>query len=487
MRLDEYSWSRNPRGLHCISIFQSPLEISRYTSTRMGWAKLLSVDTGFVDDAARLLASGITPLVRLYLGRYGAGPFTRPMQEIISAFVSVGVKWFEFYNEPNLGVEWPEGFDPTWEDQANVIRPLMDNWLLFAEYVISVGGYPGFIALAESIEPRYATTRWMDAFLNYLAAAHPQRFINILQNGGYVCTHPYLLNHFHQTFPGGPLYSARPPEAQRSQEPGWHFEYPYDPISQRDDPGRTVFGGTALTPYGDPNGLIAVGRLFNERCATLFGTQAVPVVGTEGGIWPFRGQVFRQDNRFPPYTETSQAEATVAMFEWIARVAPPWFFGVCLWKEDDYFNADYIAPAVPLLERIPTIIKPVPAIDVMGSGIPAPAPTPFNGPGPIHGEADYHMLLLAGGLTADWVFDTAQAYYNIFRPIITTLPELIGFIPNAQSLAVTLIVPADQVEVLRAILLEAFPFVWLDILIADDRERIRTILNQRVQIGLRFG
>lgn len=490
MRLDEYEWSRNPRGLHCQSIFQSPLPIERYTRPRMGWAKLLAVDFGFVDDIPGLLANNITPIVRLYVGRYGAGPFNRHLQQIVLEFARAGVKWFEFYNEPNIDAEWPMGFDPSWEDSENVIRPMMDNWMNFAEYVASIGCYPGFPALAESTSPRYAAVRWMDAFLNYIASAHYNRFRALLNGGMYVCTHPLVVNHFYQEIPGrGPL-SARPPEAQEGTGPGWHWEYPYDPICQASDPGRTIYGGTRLTPYGDPNGLEAMGRMFNERAATMFGTQAVPVVGTEGGIWPFTEEPFyQQDNRYPPYNVESQAQATVSMYEWLARQSPPWYFGVCMWKEDEYYSHDWVAPAILELERVPPIYKEIPPLEVMaGPVVPTPTPTvEVYGPGPIHGTPDVHMIALAGGLTADWFMETARAYYGQFRPVVTTQLDLIQYIPSSTSLAVTLIAPPDQADTVRDSLRALYPNVWVDVIRADSLNNVRETFDSRAQRGLRFG
>lgn len=487
MRLDEYQWSRNPRGLHVYSVFQTPMEYDRYRLPQMGWAKLLAATTDYVDDAQRLMDMGITPIVRLYLGRFGAQPFNRDLRAITDAFVRVGVKWFEFYNEPNLGVEWPEGFDPDWRDTENVIRPLMDNWLLWAEYMVSVGCYPGFIPLAESDTLKYSSVLWMEAFLTYLANNHFERFVSVLNNGLYVATHPYILNHFYQEVPGGGPLSARPPQDQRADEGGWHFEYPYDPICQANDPGRTVYGGTALTPYGDPVGLTAMGRMFNERAAALFGSQAVPVVGTEGGIYAFRGGTFQQDNRYPPYDENSHAHATVAMFEWIAQVAQPWFFGVTLWKEDDYYLPSR-APVLDLLERTPPILKSVPAYEVMGPGLPATPATPIiPGPGPIHGEADFHIILLAPGLDSSWFFETAQAYWNMFRPMVTTMPELIDLIPSTRSLAVTVIAPAELADTMRTAITGRYPNIWFDLIITDRFERVTEVFNARVRSGLRFG
>lgn len=482
MRLSDFVWSRNPRGLHVASIYQSPLEISRYSQIHAGWAKLLAAGYEYVDDAVNLLNLGITPVVRLYLGRYGAGPFDMHLRAITDAFISVGVKWFEFYNEPNLGVEWQEGFDPDWRDHDNVIRPLMDNWLLFAEYIVSRGCYPGFISLAESDNPRYAAVLWMDAFLNYAAQNQFQRFQYVLANGMYVATHPYTLNHFYQEAPGG---GARPPGQQNAREGGWHFEYPYDPISQSADPGRTIYGGTPQTPYGDPVGLLAMGRMFNERASQMFGTQAIPVLGTEGGIFPFRGGSFQQDTRYPPYNENSQAEATVAMFEWITRFAPPWFFGVTLWKEDDYYVPTN-APAIGRLAETAPLFRDVPDIEVMNPGFGVPViPEPI-GPGAIHGQADHHMVILAPGLEAYWFFDAAQAYWLTFRPMVTTHTELIDYIPNSQSLAATVITPPEMVDTMRLVISERYPNVYFDLIIADTLEAVRYTFNDRVVSNRRF-
>ncbi len=241
-----------------------------------------------------------------------------------------------------------------------------------------------------------------------------------------------------------------------------------------------------MTPNGDPVGLTAMGRMFNERCGEMFGAQAIPVVGTEGGIFPFRGGPFQQDTRYPPYTEQSQAEATVAMFEWIAQQAPPWFFGVTLWKEDDYYVPTN-ARAIDRLTDTAPILKTVPAIEVMGTGLPPPATLAPRGPGPIHGQADFHMVILAPGLEARWFFDTAQAYWNLFRPIVTTVPELIDFIPSSRSLAATVISPADLVDTMRQVIQIRYPNVWFDLIVADSVQNVAATFNDRARQNLRFG
>ncbi|MBK8027404.1 MAG: hypothetical protein IPK19_39950 [Chloroflexi bacterium] len=485
MRLDDYVWSRNPRGLHVYSIYQSPLDISRYTRIHAGWAKLMAAGLEYVDDAQHLLDLNITPCVRLYLGHVGAVPFTSQLRSLVDAFARVGVRWFEFYNEPNLGVEWPAGIDPDWRNTDSIIKPLMDNWLLFAEYVVSIGCYPGFIPLAESEDLPYAAVPWMDTMLRYLADNHFERYQRVLANGLYCATHPYILNHWYQAA-GSPTV-ARQRGQVNAREGGWYFEYPYDPLQQSRDPGRTVYGGTALTPRGDPVGLIAMGRMFNERSAEWFGSQAVPVLGTEGGIFPFRDQVYQQDTRYPAYDEFSHAEGTVAMFEWIARQAPPWMFGVTLWKEDEYYlPSGGIVRAVDRLGDTPPVLKDVPAVEVMGTGLVVPT-LPVPGPGPIHGAADFHMVILAPGLDSSWFFETARAYWDLFHPMVTTQTDLVDFIPGSQSLAVTVIAPAEMVDTMRRAIAERYRYVYFDLVLADSLVRVKEVFDGRVQLGLRFG
>jgi hypothetical protein len=490
MLLSDYEWSRNPRGMHNSDVFSYNLDFGMYQRTRMGWVKLVVAGPELIRLLPQFYDLNITPIVRLYMPRVGADPMTRERAAVYEAYAREGVKWFEFYNEPNLGIEWPFGVEPDWRN-ARQIAALCENWLTWAEFIISMGCYPGFIALAESAERGVGAVQWMDAMLNYLAANQYDRFLNVLRGGAYCATHPYILNHFYQEVPGGGPLSARPPRTQNGEEGGWHFEYPYDPISQADDPGRTVYGGTRLTPFGDPTGLTAMGRMFNERCARLFGTQAIPVVGTEGGIWdwPAPGEGFlQQDDRFPPYDNRSQAEATVAMFTWIAAQAPRWFFGLTLWKEDIYLDKG--GQALSRLTDVPQRPFDVPDIPVMSDGSVPVFTDNLRGPGPILGQADFHMVLLDNQLDPDFFFRTAQDYWDEFRPIVTTTVEFFELMPYEKSLAVTLLVTAERQFDAEQLIRENYPNTYLDSIVIDEEEgleRLAQIFALRVDRGLRFG
>lgn len=481
MRLDEYVWSKNPRGLHVKRALITPLDFTHWSAPHFGWVKLIPAGFEYVDDAQTFLSMGITPVVRIYVPRPGAMAFDAHLRDLTMQYINAGVKWFEFYNEPNLYIEWPLGVNVDWRNFDGVVRPMVDNWMVWAEFVAGMGCYPGFTAFAEADPLELAAVRWMDAFLGYIRTAHFDRFRNLLGNGLYCATHPYVLNHYYQEIPGQGPTSARPPEQQNAREPGWHFEYPYDPICQTNDPGRTVYGGTPKTPNGDPVGLTAMGRMFNERCAEIWGSEAVPVLGTEGGIYPFPRtsdiKSYQQDNRYPPYTHESQAEGTVAMYEWITHYAPSWFFGVCLWKEDDYWEPGP-AKATDRLIETPPLLRTVPPMEIVQA----------FGPGPVHGEPTYHMVILAPGLEPQWFFDTARAYWNNYRPIVTGAWDLIDHIPYEQSLAATVIAPQDMVDSMTRAIRQKYPNVLFDLVIANgDLSNVAEIFNARVWSNRQFG
>src|SRR5438067_4205580 len=136
MRLDEYQWSHNPRGMHN-NRAAFAFDVSRLAKMRMGWAKIVAVDREFLNVIPQMLANNITPIVRLWRPRFGANAYTSDMVAAWQAYIAAGVRWFEFYNEPNLDAEWPEGTFPDYNNVPGIIAPLVQNWLSFAEKIIS--------------------------------------------------------------------------------------------------------------------------------------------------------------------------------------------------------------------------------------------------------------------------------------------------------------------------------------------------------------
>src|SRR5579859_7050040 len=100
MRLDQYQWSHNPRGMHNTGAFLK-LNHPRYVQTRLGWLKLVAGSDEYMNDIPVLLGNGITPIIRLYEPKFGASPMTTDQLSLTARYIGAGARWFEFYNEPN--------------------------------------------------------------------------------------------------------------------------------------------------------------------------------------------------------------------------------------------------------------------------------------------------------------------------------------------------------------------------------------------------
>lgn len=371
MKLRDYEWFGNPRGLHNRGPFR-PFDSDRFLRPRMGWVKLVAGGDEYVSEAARLVANHCMPIVRIYRSSMGAMAVPDDWYDIYAQYMDAGVRWFELYNEPNVPEEWPQdpdgnpGVALNWENVERVISPLMDNWLDWAETMISMGAYPGFPALAASGERERSTVYWLNSCLHYLRSTHSERFLWVAENGLWCATHAQMLNHFYQEPPGGPSHVARPYYQQNAEEPGWHFEYPYDPILQRIDPDRTVIGGTPSAPYGDPKGLVAAGEAFQLLLNHHFSLDPVPVIATAGGITPIPHPdeaPLQPDGRYPPYSRESHAEAVLAMWRWMVEEGPPWFFGLTLSDEAEYYDKQGTIPAIERMIETPPILKDVAALE----------------------------------------------------------------------------------------------------------------------------
>lgn len=486
MRLDEYQWSRNPRGIHNKAAPQR-MSIPRLVAARYGWCKMVSIGGEYTDDIEPMLTNGVTPIIRVFRHNWGAGIPDDEMRKAWRGYIERGVKWFELYNEPNLGNEWP-GVIADSNNREGIIKPLMDNWLTWAESFIDQGLYPAFPALSEATGDGYEhSIRWLRAMFSYLADAQRDRFLRVANNGMWVATHPYTYNHFYQERAGS--RTPRQPDEQRGFEGGWHFEYPYDAIAQASNPGVTTISGPAKYPDGDPIGLIAMGDAFMRLAGEYFGINQVPVVATEGGIWPVpktTGDVLGLDARYPPVTWFSHGEATVAMYNWIINQAPPWMFGVTMWKEDDYYeSAQGVVRAVQLLESFPPAAKVVPPIEVLPGG--GPSGPILTGPGPLHGAPDYHFVLLAAGFSADWYFNVGGEYTEKFRPTMSTDPSYIAYLPYAKSLVITVMATPDMSEATFQQVKQRWPNVMIDSITVQTEAQLQQELTRRLGIGMPYG
>lgn len=327
--------------------------IEELQAMHIHWVKLLDNGGGSSRHVCRaLLENDIIPIVRIYRPRPNPGTLSEQGKETISELVQLGVKYFECNNEPNLPVEWQEG---EWQSGG---RPelVMQNWLQDAEAIIARGGYPAFPALAQSgTQTESGSIPWyVNAFQWLDDHAHNEAF-NVFDNGAWIAAHDVVLDHCYR---------------DDDDDGEWHFEYPYDPICQQDQPGKTIMD--------DDNSLIGhrvPAKLLQEH----FNLQ-IPVISTEGGVFVPKGGWQQWDPRYPGYNYEGQAERTVAMFEWLRVNGEDYFFAMCpwliasekmghidpAWMEDAWYRMDRELPVIAAVKEM----GPEPA--------PPPPPLPLD-------------------------------------------------------------------------------------------------------------
>lgn len=107
------------------------------------WVKVFNHD-GALDFCELLLAEGFMPIVRLY--RPAPNPGRLGVKELVhlDALIRIGVRYFEFNNEPDLDAEWKGGRVP-----VNGLELTVENTIAALEVILERGGMPAIPALAN--------------------------------------------------------------------------------------------------------------------------------------------------------------------------------------------------------------------------------------------------------------------------------------------------------------------------------------------------
>lgn len=164
------------------------------------------------------------------------------------------------------------------------------------------------------------------------------------------------------------------------------------------------------------------------------------------------------------------------MFRWSATDAPPWFFGVNLWKEDVSGDPNPIRATERLAGSTP-ILKEVPPTEVMGGPVTV-----------THGEPDFHFIILAPGLDLTWFYNTAQSYWNTFRPIVTQIRSMLGYLPATKAIAVTVTAPPEMAQYIQQAIPDRYPNIRYELIPArGDLQSVADLFNSRVLVSRQFG
>jgi hypothetical protein len=100
---------------------------------------------------------------------------------------------------------------------------------------------------------------------------------------------------------------------------------------------------------------------------------------------------------------------------------------------------------------------------------------------------DYHFLLIAPNLGAEWFFDAARQYWERFRPTAVTDLELIRLIPAGHTVVVTVVARRDTASQWGVSIAQALPDALFDPVVQDSFEEMRRVLNERAASNQPFG
>lgn len=289
------------------------------------WMRVLDDNGDSLVLCEKLLRAGIFPIVRILRRDLPPNDSPEPNPGHISAreevtlkkFIDLGVLYFETNNEPDNPAEWKQHAVPgSLEESAKLVAL---NWLFDARFILEAGGYPALPAVSSGSS--------MD-LIGALASLGRQ---DILLEGGWIAVHNFGHNR-PLNFPNDRVNQNG--VALTSQE------YDFGPLTE------WVWWDSTLNR---PNTLEEVNAMRAQRksagqvivhdhaafreyeymdaLAKKHLGRSIPIIATEGGYQVGR----RTDLRYPRITPALQADLTVAMFEFMQRDAPEYYFAACPW------------------------------------------------------------------------------------------------------------------------------------------------------------
>lgn len=100
---------------------------------------------------------------------------------------------------------------------------------------------------------------------------------------------------------------------------------------------------------------------------------------------------------------------------------------------------------------------------------------------------NYHFLVIAPNLGAEWLFDAARQYWERFRPIVASDLELVRLLAPNYAVIVTVVARRDTVSQWGVAMAQVAPQALFDPVVQDLFDDMRTALNARAQLNQPFG
>lgn len=299
--------------------------ISELQQLGVKWLRIVDDSGDSLALCERLLMAGIFPIVKILRRDLPPNDSPEPNPGHISAreeltikkLLDLGVAYFETNNEPDSPSEWKQGATPgNLEETAKLVAL---NWLFDARFIIEAGGYPALPAVSSGSA--------MD-LLGALASLGRQ---DILLDGCWIAVHNFGHNR-PLNFPNDRVNQNGAPLSPQEYDYGSMTEWVWwDTALGR---ANTLEEINALRAARKSAGQViahdhAAFREYEymDALAKKYLGRSIPIIATEGGYQVGR----RTDLRYPRITPALQADLTVALYEFMQRDAPDYYFSACPW------------------------------------------------------------------------------------------------------------------------------------------------------------
>jgi len=397
----------NGRGLHGIASIGwtggkegYDFWINELVAMGVKWFKVLDSGGDSIVLCEKLLAAEIFPIVRIIrrdpppndTPEPNPGHINAAEEETIRRLIGVGVRYFETNNEPNLAAEWKSGAMPG--DTFESAKLVALNWLFDARFVLAAGGYPGLPAVS------------IGGNMDLMGALVSLGRQDILLEGCWIALHNYCLNH-PVDYPDDPINRTGQPITAPEYDQGAYTQWAWwnnatgraDSIDEIN--ALRAAGKNPTQTTQQDHSCFREFEYYNALALKYLG-RSIPILSTEGGYWIGR----REDARYPRITPQSQGELTVAMFDYMQRQSPDYYFAAAPWlmlesqgwETDAWYSSFWkrafqqgsdgrngipplTVPGAALGERLP-VIDAVKAMPNLARRLPGvqPAPPPVQPP-----------------------------------------------------------------------------------------------------------
>jgi LysM repeat protein len=287
---------------------------------RVKWFAVADQDGESIPFCEQLLEAGIFPIVRIV--RRDPPPNNSPEpnpghigpreEATLRRLIAVGVRYFETNYEPDQARAWKQQALPG--DPIECARLVALNWLFDARMILEAGGLPALVAISAGGD------------LDLIGALVALGRRDILLEGAWIALHNSGFNR--------PLHYPDDP-VNRTGQPLTAAQYSLGPFTEwawwQSDLARaqTLDEVNALRAsnknpaqtFEHDHACFREFEFYNQRAVKYLG-RSIPIISTAGGYAVGN----RHDTRYPRITPELQRDWSVALFDYMQKQAPDYYF-----------------------------------------------------------------------------------------------------------------------------------------------------------------